>query len=117
MKLDRLTRIVVALLILLVFIVAIGAMLFLTESALNVWDRLLEGPRSLRYGYVAVMLALVVTAVWLVWRLVVRRKIRPAHRKIAAGRLTQEDIRQRISDAEAAGVDVGAAQAELQGLA
>jgi GTP-binding protein EngB required for normal cell division/uncharacterized protein (DUF697 family) len=117
MKLDRLTRIVVALLILLVFIVAIGAMLFLTESALNVWDRLLQGPRALRYGYVIVMVALVITAVWLVWRLVVRRKIRPAHRKIAAGKLTQEDIRQRISDAEAAGVDVGAAQAELQKLA
>ena len=96
MKLDRLTRIVVALLILLVFIVAIGAMLFLTESALNVWDRLLQGPKALRYGYLAVMAALVVTAVWLVWRLVVRRKIRPAHRQATAGKLTREEIRQRI---------------------
>ena len=37
--------------------------LFVTESALNVWDRLLEGPRLLRYGYVAVMVALVVVGV------------------------------------------------------
>ena len=117
MKLDRFIRIVVALLILLVFIVAIGALLFLTESALNVWDRLLEGPKALRYGYVAVMVALVVTAIWLVWRLVIRRKIQLADKKTVAGKLTQEDIRQRISDAEASGVDVSAAQAELQELA
>ncbi len=77
MKLDRFIRIVVALLILLVFIVAIGAMLFLTESALNVWDRLVEGPKALLYGYVAVMVALGIAAVWLIWRLVIRRKIRP----------------------------------------
>jgi GTP-binding protein EngB required for normal cell division len=117
MKLDRFIRIVVALLILLVFIVAIGALLFLTESALNVWDRLLEGPKALRYGYVAVMVALVVTAIWLVWRLVIRREIQPADKKTVAGKLTQEDIRQRISDAGASGVDVSAAQAELQELA
>ncbi len=117
MKLDRFIRIVVALLILLVFIVAIGAMLFLTESALNVWDRLVEGPGAVLYGYVAVMVALVITAFWLVWRLVIRRKIRPEKQKAAPGRLTQEDIRQRLSEAETSGVDVSAAQAELQELA
>jgi len=117
MKLDRFIRIVVALLILLVSIVVIGALLFLSESALNVWDRLLEGPKVLRYGYVAVMAALVLTAIWLVWRLVIRREIRPASKETTTGKLTQEDIRQRISDAEASGVDVGAAQAELQELA
>ena len=117
MKLDRFIRIVVALLILLVFIVAIGAMLFLTESALNVWDRLVEGPKAMLYGYVAVMVALVITAFWLVWRLVIRRKIRPAQTRPVPGKLTQEDIRQRLSEAEASGVDVSAAQAELQELA
>ena len=117
MKLDRFIRIVVALLILLVFIVAIGAMLFLTESALNVWDRLVEGPKAMLYGYVAVMVALLITAFWLVWRLVIRRKIRPAQTRPVPGKLTQEDIRQRLSEAEASGVDVSAAQAELQELA
>jgi len=117
MKLDRFIRIVVALLILLVFIVAIGAMLFLTESALNVWDRLEEGPKAFFYGYVAVMVALVITAFWLVWRLVIRRKVRPAKQETVPGKLTQEDIRQRLSEAEASGIDVSAAQAELQELA
>ena len=117
MKLDRFIRIVVALLILLVFIVAIGATLLLTESALNVWDRLADGPKPFFYGYVAVMVALVITAVWLVWRFVVRRRVQPAKQKTAPSKLTKEDIRQRLAEAEAAGVDVSAAQAELQELA
>ena len=52
MKLDRAIRIVIAALILLVFFVGIAAIIFLTESALNVWDRLLAGPRFILYGYV-----------------------------------------------------------------
>jgi len=40
MKLDRFIRIALAVLILVVFIVAVGALLFVTESALNIWARL-----------------------------------------------------------------------------
>jgi len=116
MKLDRFLRIAIAVLILLVFIIAIGAILFLTEAALNVWDRLVEGPKVLLYGYVSVMVALVVAAVWLIWRLVVRRKI-PEVRKAATRKLSQSDIEERLRDAEASGVDVSEAQAELRDLA
>ena len=105
MKLDRAIRIFLATAIFLVFVIAVGAVIFLTESALNVWDRLVEGPRFLLYGYVAFMLALVVAAFWLIWRLVVRRKIRPAAAP-AVENLSREDIEQRLRDAEAAGVDV-----------
>ena len=76
MKLDRFLRLAIGVFIALVFIIAIAALLFVTESALNVWDRLLQGPRLLLYGYVGVMIALVVTAIWLVLRLVVRRSTR-----------------------------------------
>ena len=44
MKLDRFIRLAAALAIVAVFIIAVGALLFVTESALNVWDRLREGP-------------------------------------------------------------------------
>jgi GTP-binding protein EngB required for normal cell division len=116
MKLDRLIRIVIALVILLVVIVAIGALLFVTESALNVWDRLVQGPRVLLYGYVGLMGALVIVAVLLVWRLVIRRKIPDINRPMAT-KLTQADIEQRLRDAHASGVDVSAAQDELRELA
>ena len=94
MKLDRFIRLSIGLLVLLVFVVAVAALLFVTESALNVWDRLLEGPRLLLYGYVAVMVALVVAAAWLIIKLVVRRNARPLAKGTAA--LTRADIEQRL---------------------
>lgn len=115
MKLDRFIRLSIGLLVLLVFIVAVAALLFVTESALNVWDRLLEGPRLLLYGYVSVLAGLVFAAAWLIVKLVVRRK--PRQTAIASAALTRTDIEQRLQDAEKAGVDVAAAQAELEELA
>jgi GTP-binding protein EngB required for normal cell division/uncharacterized protein (DUF697 family) len=116
MKLDKVIRVGIAAIIALVFVIAIAATLFVTESALNVWDRLVQGPRVLLYGYVSAMLALVVVAAWLIWRLVVRRKA-PEPGKVTTQPLSQEDISERLREAEQAGVDVGAAQSELQELA
>ena len=58
MKLDRFIRVAIAVVVVLTFIVATGALLFITESALNVWDRLRAGPPSILYGYTAVMVLL-----------------------------------------------------------
>jgi len=116
MKLDRFIRIAIAVVVVLVFVIAIGALLFISESALNVWDRLKSGPPALLYAYVSVMLLLAVTALWLVWRLVVRRKIAPA-RSASSAPLTRNEIEGRIREAEIAGVDVAEAQEELKELA
>ena len=115
MKLDRFIRLAIGLFILLLFVIAIAAMLFVTESAFNVWDRLLQGPRIVLYGYVAVMTGLVLTALWLVIRLVVRRT--PQSSKKSDPALGKDDIQARLRSARAAGVDVSEAQAELQALA
>ncbi len=116
MKLDRFIRVAIAVVVLLVFIVATGALLFISESALNVWDRLKAGPPALLYAYVSVMLLLTVTAVWLIWRLVIRRKISPA-KTMGSAPLSKSDIESRLKEAERAGVDVSEAQAELKELA
>src|SRR5210317_2056640 len=113
MKLDRFIRVAIAVVILLVFIVATGALLFISESALNVWDRLKAGPPAFLYAYVGVMLLLAAAAVWLIWRLVVRRRIAPA-KAAGAAPLSQADIEARLQTAAAAGVDVSEAQAELK---
>ncbi len=115
MKLDRFIRLAVGLLILLVFIIAIAAMLFVTESALNVWDRLVQGPRILLYGYFAGIGGLFIAAIWLILRLVVKRK--STETKPSAQPLRQADIEERLHEAEKAGVSVEDAQAELQELA
>ena len=116
MKLDRFIRVAIAVVVLLVFIVATGALLFISESALNVWDRLKAGPPALLYAYVSVMLLLTITALWLVWRLVIRRKISPA-KTLGSASLSKADIESRLREAERAGVDVSEAQAELKELA
>jgi len=115
MKVDRFIRIAIAVVVLLVFVIAIGALLFISESALNVWDRLNEGPRALLYAYVGIMVLLAAAALWLIWRLVVKRKISPS-RTPATKPLTKGDIESRMREAEQAGVDVSAAQAELKEL-
>ena len=115
MKLDRFIRLAVGLLILLVFVIAIAAIFFVTESALNVWDRLVQGPRFLLYGYFAAMAGLFVAAIWLIVRLVVKRKT--PETKSPSQRLRQADIEERLREAEKSGVSVEEAQAELQELA
>ncbi|MBT5219406.1 MAG: hypothetical protein HOM16_07970, partial [Woeseia sp.] len=90
MKLDRFLRLAVGFLVLLVFVIAIAAMLFVTESFLNVWDRLIQGPKIILWGYIGVMSALVIAAIWLIARLVVKRNISPE--KIKNRSLRKEDI-------------------------
>jgi GTP-binding protein EngB required for normal cell division/membrane protein implicated in regulation of membrane protease activity len=114
MKLDRFIRVAIAIIVALAFIVATGALLFITESALNVWDRLRAGPAIVLYAYIGAMVLLALAAAWLVWRLVVKKKIAP--RKANKPR-SQADIKERIKQAAAAGVDTSTAQAELKALA
>ena len=114
MKLDRFIRVAIAIVVVLGFVVAIGALLFITESALNVWDRLREGPRLLLYAYFSAMVLFAMAAVWLIWRLVAKRKVVAAE---VAAPLSRISIKDRLREAEAAGVDVSEAQAELKELA
>jgi predicted GTPase len=116
MKLDRFIRVALAVVIVLVFVIATGALLFISEAALNVWDRLKTGPPALLYAYVSFMLLLALTALWLIWRLLVRRRINP-QKELTKASLTPEEIEERLRDAEAAGIDVREAQAELKELA
>lgn len=117
MKLDRFIRLALGVVLALVFVISIAAVIFITESALNVWDRLRAGPPLVMYTYLAVMLALVVAAVWLTFRLLVRRGPGKATRQKEPAALTRDEIEGRLRDADRAGVDVAEAQAELKGLA
>lgn len=119
MKLDRLIRIAIAVGVLVVLVIALGAVLFVTESALNVWDRLSEGPSIILYGYVASLILLISGALWFIWRLVLKREIRPATMAKGSpqGPLERGDIEERLRDAGEEGIPVREAVAELEGLA
>ena len=114
MKLDRFLRVAIAVGVLIVFVIATGALLFVTESALNIWDRLRNGPPAILYIYVAVMVSLAVAAAWLIIKLVVRRT--PDSKPVVTP-LSKADIGERLREAEASGVNTREAQAELQALA
>ena len=113
MKLDRLIRIAIAIALSLLLLIAVAAWLFVTESALNVWDRLREGPSFFLFAYVGGLLILLVAAAWLLLRLLVRR--RPRAPNVAP--LDRAEIEQRLRQAEQSGVDAHAARAELAELA
>ena len=117
MKVDRFVRLGIALVVLIAFIVAVGALLFVTESALNIWARLAEGPVIFLYGYILIMASLAVVAVTLIWKLVVRREVPAARKGRGVQPLSRKDIESRLRDARDAGVDVSEAQKELQDLA
>ena len=114
MKIDRLLRVTLGVVLALAFVIAIAAFVFITESALNVWDRLRETPPVVMFAYLAILLSLFVTAAWLIVKLLVRRKPR---RKKARTRPAHIDIEARLDAADRDGVDVSAAQAELAELA
>jgi putative ribosome biogenesis GTPase RsgA len=61
------------------------------------------------------MAGLVAAAIWLIVRLVVKRKIRD--KKASSQPLRQADIKERLREAEKTGVSTAEAQAELQELA
>ena len=115
MKLDRLIRTGIAIAVLLLLVIALAAILFLTESALNVWDRLADASPLFVYSYAAVLALLVFLALWLIWRLIVKRDIRPNGKQQRAP-LTREEIEARLRDADSLGVAADDARAELTEL-
>ena len=112
MKIDRLVRILLGFAIAAVCVLIIAALLFLTESAFNVWDRLLAGPRWLLFGYVGAVLGILLLGAWLVWRwLWPRRKTVESERP--GYPLDESGLRRRIQRAAEEGLDIDDARREL----
>jgi len=114
MKVDRILRTVLILAVILLFVAVIAGMLFITESALNVWDRLREAPALLVFAYAAVLAAIALAAVWVVWRFLLPRRSRREEEQPPV--FSEDALKDRLAAAEAAGVDVAAARGELTGL-
>ncbi|MFK8016233.1 MAG: GTPase [Gammaproteobacteria bacterium] len=114
MKVDRALRIVLALGIIVLLIALSAALLFVSESALNVWARLETGPAILKYAFVGAFVTAILLCIGLVVRFVVPRR-KPA--QIKREPLSESSLNARIDDATVAGTQTGAARAELDELA
>jgi GTPase Era involved in 16S rRNA processing len=112
-------RILMALGISLGILLVLIALLFFTESAFNVWGQLQEAPSWFFYTYVSGFLGVGLGGAWLVWRLL---RPRPKRRTTTADDSTkprlpdQRQVEQRLELARDSGIDVAAAERELERL-
>lgn len=113
MTLDRPLRIALAFAVVLGLLLALVALLLLTESVLEVWQRLRETSPMLLAGYLAVLAVLALLAAWAVLRLLFPRKP-PV--KDDESVLDEASLRREVDEAQARGMDVSGVEKELERL-
>ena len=99
----------------LLLAVLLWALLFVTDTAFSVLERLNRGPSWFLWLYAAGFLAVVAAGAYMLWRL-----LRPHKRSKSAEAErppTQDELEAQLAKAKEAGVDVAAVQRELAQLA
>jgi type VI protein secretion system component VasK len=116
--LSRLLRMVLAFAIGLLFLLVLIVLLYLTQSAFEVWTHLKETPGWFLAGFGGGILALTGSVGWVMWRLLMpeRSKASAAEEEKVPPAPSEEELQQRIDKAAAAGVDVQRVRAELRRL-
>ena len=115
MGVEKPVRVLISLAITLLALLIVAAILYLSESAFSVWDRLQEAPRWLFYLYLSSIGAVFCVAAFLVFRTVLPGK--PRATKKPDLDLSESGIAVRLDDSVAQGMDVEEAQRELEALA
>ncbi len=117
MSLEKKLRTLIALAMVVLAVVGVAAVLYLTDILLDVSAHLAEAPAFLRFLYWGAILAGVLTIGWGIYRL-----FRPARESVLAQSVLTDEIDEagmadRLDRAEASGIDVADARAELERLA
>ena len=112
---SRLIRIGLALGVVLLTVLLLWALLVLTDTAYDVWERLARSPDWFFYAYAGAFLGIGAAGGFALWRLfrppkAARRAGTKPERPAAMGR---EELEQRMQEAGEAGVDVEAVRREL----
>ena len=117
MQLARLVRLALALGVTLLLLGVLWAILFLTETAFSVWDRLQEGPTWFFFAYALGFLAVSVGAGVFVLRLLrPGRGAREAKSPPPPAVPDRAELERRLAKAEQGGIDPQAARQELDRL-
>lgn len=113
---TRVPRVLLGLGVLLGLLLVLLLLLNLTDSVLSVWQRMQETP----VWFVALVAALFLVigggGSWLVWRLLVPRRAKPAAEPEPVPPPSEEALEKRLAESEAAGLDVAAIRRELEEL-
>lgn len=116
MPLSRLVRITLAVGLTLLLVALLWAILMLTGTAFQVWDRLSSGPIWFLILYGLGFLLLSLGAGFLVWRLLWPARSRPVKTPALPPEPDPTRLEQRLTTAEGSGVDTTLARAELARL-
>ncbi|MEE4175425.1 MAG: GTPase [Xanthomonadales bacterium] len=94
-----------------VAVVALALLLLVTDTALSVWERLAAAPAWVRFGWIAVVSAVTVGCTLLAWRWL---RPQPGDRPAEAESTPDlEQLENALAEAQADGIDVAEALAEL----
>ncbi len=108
-------RLLVAAGLSLVLALLLLVLLYVTDMALTVWQKLAEAPAVFVIGYALSLMAVAAGGVFIIWRLV--RPRRPP-RDVAAPPVppTEDELRQELASAQERGMDATATVAEMATL-
>jgi hypothetical protein len=108
-------RILLAVGVVLALVAAAAGAINVAGSLADVWDRLRAGPPTVFYGLILFLVLIALLAGWLVWTLLFPRR-RP-RKPTTPEPVTEEGLQARVERQRAQGLDVSAAERELQELA
>jgi len=112
MRLETTLRALLILLVVLAVFAILAAVLFVSETAFAVWDRLMQAPIWLRLVYAGMFTAAGALAAWIIL-LILGPRGKVVERQ---ARRPRQDPSRRMAEAMAAGMDVRDAQLELAEL-
>lgn len=115
MKVGSALRMLIGFALLLLFIAVIGALLMLTDSALSIWQRLLDGPAVIRYGFLALLGGALASFLWLIFRFVVPRRAGAKSSSVPAP-MDEAALQQRLDEVREQGMDATDAEREFAAL-
>ncbi|MEM6810536.1 MAG: GTPase [Pseudomonadota bacterium] len=111
MKLGGALRIAAVVALGLTFLVALWLVFALTDTALDLWTRLLTAPLPFRIVAIAAVIGVVVLFGWLGWRVLAPRSRAKPRAEVPA--LDESALRERLDNVVSEGVDASAAAQEL----
>ncbi|MEA3276558.1 MAG: GTPase [Pseudomonadota bacterium] len=112
---SQLVRVGLALGVSLLTVLLLWALLILTDTAFDVWERLQSAPSWFFYLYGGGFLAIAAVGGYALWRLLRPRGGRraAAPKPEAAASVDREELEQRVQKASEAGIDIAAVRREL----
>ena len=108
-KFRRLLAVAVVIITLLLLLFVFSA----TRSALDVWERLKDLPEPLFYTYSALIIALILFSLWLVYKLLRPSKLSP---DLHIEEVSEENILKELDHAETVGMETSEMRREIEHL-